>query len=204
MKLENLIKEEGKKEITINGKKIKVVRYIPILEKESMANEIIEYIFSIQKDTAGRIIDVQPTYNKFLLEVVKTYMIIKNYMTDLKLPEDDDYVKIYDMAEKNNLVSNLSKQLPDVAKFLSLLDNKIKQLIKLSNVNRQEELTKNIETLVSTVDTIAKDMTIKNSFELEKLEKEIDSMPKNQEEFINSVIEVAKLQGVKKTVEAVE
>jgi len=204
MKLENLIKEDGKKEVTINGQKVEVTNYIPVLEKESMANEIIEYIFAIEKDESGRIIDVQPTYNKFLLEVVKTYMVIKNYMTGLELPEEDDYVKIYDMAEKNSLIYNLSKQLPDVNKFLSLLDNKIKQLIKLSNVNRQEELTRNIESLVETIDIMAKDMTIKNGLELDKFAKEVESMPKNQEEFLHAIAEVAKLQGVENTVRAVE
>ena len=183
MKLKDLIKEEGKKTISINNQSVEVVTYISVLQKEIMANEIIEYIFEVEKDSNNKITDVKPTYNKFLLEIVKTYMVVKNYLVGIDLDGyEDDYDKIHDTITKNGIMDSAIREIKDIKSFLMLLDNKIKQLIKLGNVNRQEDLLKSVDTLIDSFQTLNSNMNTKTALEIEKLEKEIDALPQTQDE----------------------
>jgi len=200
MKLENLLKEGNKETILLKGEEVEVVMYVPLSIKEALINEIITYIFSIEYDENNKIVSVQPTHDEFLKRILEGYMITKNYLIGIEPIKDendeDDYIATYDAMVASGLLSEAICEMSDISEFSYLLDNKIGQLNKFANTSRMDSLIVGLQSLTESVDTIIGDLIVKNKLDLDLMEKQVSSMPDSKEEFMNAMIDLAKIAGV--------
>lgn len=171
---------------TINDLSFEFKTYLPIQEKMSMIESILLSVFY---DEDG----LYEGLNSFKLEIIRSYMLAKYYLTNISLPKKDGVIDIqdsYDILVSSGALNQLKYQLNLTGEYNdlnTLLNNRVADIIEGNKDSAIDNMRDLIDILRDREDAELMSTVMQNK----QMEIVIDMMPDDPDkarEFVDKMV----------------
>jgi hypothetical protein len=157
--------------------------YVGIIEKNNMAETIVDYTFNVERDEENNIINYDFKQNDCSREILTVYGVCSLYIKNLDFVKEDkttDAIVSYDLLMEKEIFKSVCEYTKDVLNFLRLVDEKINTFKEYYILDKdRSDLDKKLITFITLfsdkLEAETKELELKNL----QSEKFINSMPEN-------------------------